>query len=1046
LAVGEKATVAWLRPDRLPWSNGGEASYKNFRLYYQIVLGCLPLEDIYRQLVETYQDKRIDLPVAKGNAALATIMVDQRGKPVEGSPVALSSFAWGVPLALAGKLDLLATWPVAEKKIVRDIENNLNKNTPEDNNGMLTWAAIEACHRELVTCLNLPPSKVEPPKFAIRSYQHFKTPEPPEPLLLNSFFLGDLAKARDLFEKKRATTNLRRYLGVDQPAQRQNLLADTTALEAAVAPQATPPGRWPGKGRHSLVLLQQAAVNLATQTLKERGLLSVNGPPGTGKTTLLRDLVAALVTSRAEVLATFDDPETAFSHSGEKIGAGSAWLHLYRLDPRLKGFEILVASSNNKAVENISAELPGLDAIADDAKLRYFKTTADILNPRKDSWGLVAGILGNSKNRHAFRQTFWWDDEVGLSTYLAHIAGSPRFIEKTDPQTGETYQRRPRIVLEDSPPDTHEEALARWRSARTAFRNALSRSRRQLAALETARQNVHGLAETKQRIKAMTSTLNTTRTEAKAAEAARDRASGKAKATATALAAVRQELLAHDRAKPELAARLLRLASARTWQKTRDALVARETAAATADDAAKQALAAEEQALHQRLGLLLQAEQALATATADHAACQQACDEARDRLGAVLTDPAFFARPHEERHKATPWLGPETQRIRDEVFIAAIELHRAFVDAAAKPLRHNLGALMTCFSGKALPTPAKAALVPDLWSSLFLVVPVISTTFASVERMLGPLPPESLGWLLIDEAGQAVPQAAVGALMRTCRAVVVGDPLQIEPVVTLPRSLTEAIFHQFGADSDRFNAPEASVQTLSDQATPFTATFPAQDGERTVGVPLLVHRRCREPMFGISNRIAYGGLMVQAKTTSKSIIREVLGPSAWLDIRGSASDKWSEEEGWTALSLLRRLIDAGVGLNDNSGPDLYLITPFRVVQREMREMIRRERIAETWGGNSESWGKERVGTVHTVQGREAEAVILILGAPASDQTGARTWAGSHPNLLNVAVTRAKEALYVIGNREVWHRAGVFQTLDGCLPRSSQQDDRLARYR
>ncbi|MEO0034216.1 MAG: hypothetical protein RLZZ501_239, partial [Pseudomonadota bacterium] len=903
------------------------------------------------------------------------------------------------------------------------------------------------CYQWLVTALNLPASKVEPPKFAIRSYQFFKTPEPPEPLLLNSFFLGDLAKARDLFEKKRATTNLRRYLGVDQPSRRQDLLDDTGALEAAVAPRATPPGRWPGKGRHSLVLLQQAAVNLATQTLKGPGVLSVNGPPGTGKTTLLRDLVAALVTSRAEILATFDDPEKAFSASGEKIAAGSAWLHLYRLDPRLKGFEILVASSNNKAVENISAELPGLDAIADDVKLRYFKATADALNPQKDSWGLAAGILGNSLNRHKFRQTFWWDEEFGLSTYLAHIVGSPRFIEETDPQTGERYRRPPRIILEETPPGTHEEALVRWKSARTTFIDALNRSRRELATLEKTRQNLLGLTEARQRIDAMASALETARTEAKAVEAARDRANGEALATATALAAARQELQVHDSAKPEFAARLLRLASARSWQTLRSSLVEREKAAAAADAAAKQALGVQEMALRQQLDLILQAEHTLATATADHAARQRTCDEARGRLGAVLTDPAFFALPHEDRHKATPWLDPETQRIRDEVFIAVIELHRAFIDAAAKPLRHNLGALMTCFSGKALPTPAKAALAPDLWSSLFLVVPVISTTFASVERMLGALPPESLGWLLIDEAGQAVPQAAIGALMRTCRAVVVGDPLQIEPVVTLPRSLTEAIFHQFGVESDRFNAPEASVQTLSDQATPFTATFPAQDGERTVGVPLLVHRRCGEPMFGISNRIAYGGLMVQAKTTSQSIIQEVLGPSAWLDVRNSSgSDKWSEEEGGTALSLLRRLIDAGVGIKDGTGPDLYLITPFRIVQREMREMIRRERIAEIWGGDSESWSKERVGTVHTVQGREAEAVILILGAPANEQSGARTWAGSHPNLLNVAVTRAKEALYVIGNREVWHRAGVFQALDLSLPRSQQPDDLPFRYR
>ena len=84
--------------------------------------------------------------------------------------------------------------------------------------------------------------------------------------------------------------------------------------------------------------------------------------------------------------------------------------------------------------------------------------------------------------------------------------------------------------------------------------------------------------------------------------------------------------------------------------------------------------------------------------------------------------------------------------------------------AAAKPLRHNLGALMNVFTTQALPGVEKQALLPDLWASFFLVVPLVSTTFASVNRMLGKLPLESLGWLLVDEAGRALPQAAVGVL------------------------------------------------------------------------------------------------------------------------------------------------------------------------------------------------------------------------------------------------------------------------------------------
>ena len=52
-------------------------------------------------------------------------------------------------------------------------------------------------------------------------------------------------------------------------------------------------------------------------------------------------------------------------------------------------------------------------------------------------------------------------------------------------------------------------------------------------------------------------------------------------------------------------------------------------------------------------------------------------------------------------------------------------------------------------------------------------------------------------------------------------------------------------------------------------------------------------------------------------------------------------------------------------------------------------------------------------------------MILMLGGWAGAKPGSRAWAGETPNLLNVAATRAKRALYVVGNRKEWLGAGVF---------------------
>ena len=79
------------------------------------------------------------------------------------------------------------------------------------------------------------------------------------------------------------------------------------------------------------------------------------------------------------------------------------------------------------------------------------------------------------------------------------------------------------------------------------------------------------------------------------------------------------------------------------------------------------------------------------------------------------------------------------------------------------------------------------------------------------------------------------------------------------------------------------------------------------------------------------------------------------------------------------------------------------------------------------------WINDHIGTVHTFQGKEAEAVILMLGAGRDANEKSRDWAGSTPNILNVAATRAKRRLYLLGDRTLWGGVGVFQEAARVLP-------------
>ncbi|MEI7606122.1 MAG: AAA domain-containing protein [Rhodospirillaceae bacterium] len=73
------------------------------------------------------------------------------------------------------------------------------------------------------------------------------------------------------------------------------------------------------------------------------------------------------------------------------------------------------------------------------------------------------------------------------------------------------------------------------------------------------------------------------------------------------------------------------------------------------------------------------------------------------------------------------------------------------------------------------------------------------------------------------------------------------------------------------------------------------------------------------------------------------------------------------------------------------------------------------------------WIRTSIGTVHALQGKEADMVILQLGDNPA-RPGAFHWAAEKPNLLNVALTRARQRVYVIGNRDLWCRERHFETL------------------
>ncbi|WP_224390789.1 DEAD/DEAH box helicase [Pseudonocardia sp. ICBG1293] len=831
---------------------------------------------------------------------------------------------------------------------------------------------------------SLKPSGV---RVAIHSVPVRRRPDDDVAPMLNSFIRTDLSRVAVALRRGDAGEALRRYLIPDggiEADRRIDTASDGAAVLEAVEPSRRPPGRWPVGRQNPLTVGQQLAVNrIADELSDDAGLTTVNGPPGTGKTTLLRDVAAAVLVRRAEVIAALPSPEAAFTGEVSYVENGRR-IPVPTLNPDLSGDEIVVATNSNAAAENVTHELPVApdDEIDRLRAIGHFPELASRLLDRP-AWALVAAALGNRGNRHRFSDLVWWSDE-------------------TDAVPG--LLARLRAAADD--PAVH---VAEWRAAVEEFRELRARVERLSAARQLAADALRRDAAYPARRVGLVEDEVQAQVASSAADRRQQEATWEKNDVDLRHARLEAEIASHLACSPGWWDRLRTFgADHRAWRRTNAELLARRVEVLELVKGAGRHHEQASTAADRARAELDTARQAVAAADREAAQDAAAVVEARGRWPQNV--PA--GRPDDEEfQRGAPWADVEIENARAELCESALRLHHAFVLASARRIRPSLIAANKMMGGNLSPDRpvARAA-----WQSFFLVVPVVSTTFASLPRLFAHLGREDLGWLLVDEAGQATAQSVVGGLWRARRAVLVGDPKQLEPIVPLPEPAQIAIADRHGVDH-QWLPERRSAQLAADRLTRFGTTVAASDEEKIwVGAPLRVHRRSDRPMFDIANAVAYPSSPMIFATRERE--PRPWRPSQWIDVCGPVTDNVVRPELDRLSTLVDEMLDAGC-----SPAEMLVIAPFRAVVAGARRRL---------AGRVEDV-ESQVGTVHTVQGKEAPVVILVLGGSA----GARAWAAGRPNLLNVAVSRAQERFYVIGDREDWSRRRFFRSAAERLPTS-----------
>ena len=259
---------------------------------------------------------------------------------------------------------------------------------------------------------------------------------------------------------------------------------------------------------------------------------------------------------------------------------------------------------------------------------------------------------------------------------------------------------------------------------------------------------------------------------------------------------------------------------------------------------------------------------------------------------------------------------------------------------------------------------------------------VLSTTFSARTAV----PDMVYDYLIMDEASQV--SIETGALALTCakNAVIVGDTLQLPNVVTDEDKLKlDTIFKEYQV-LEGYNCAEYSfLQSVC-------AVMP--NIKQTL---LREHYRCHPKIINFCNQRFYGGnLLIMTEDKDEPNVLTAVKTAPGHHTRGHYNQR--------EIDVVKEEIMPN--LQDET--DIGIITPYN---QQVNEFNRQLPTIET-------------ATIHKYQGREKDAIIMSV---VDDEISEFA---DDPNLLNVAISRAKKHFYlVVSGNEQERKGNITEFID-----------------
>ena len=306
----------------------------------------------------------------------------------------------------------------------------------------------------------------------------------------------------------------------------------------------------------------------------------------------------------------------------------------------------------------------------------------------------------------------------------------------------------------------------------------------------------------------------------------------------------------------------------------------------------------------------------------------------------------------------------------------------------------------------------------SLFGKVSKMLPCWSVTSLSPRGRL-PFEPGLFDLVVIDEASQCDIASALPLLFRARRALIIGDPLQLKHVSAVPPQQDRLILEAHDLAEGRA-AWAYSVNSFFDLARSLCRHEDI--------VNLRDHHRSHRDIIGFPTGIfiVEGSVLRPITKRSGTERRRTCRQSGeaaavrWIDVKGKVvSAPWRRRR---QLARSRSGGNRSAPINFERGYEgsLGVVTPFRAHANRIRTVLHHDpelaqRLAEL---------QFVVDTVHGFQGDERDLIFFSPVVSLGAGENILRFLKGNGNLFNVAVTRARSELVVVGDRQAALDSGV----------------------